>query len=73
MPNAAKVRHITNHPRVSLNPDSDGNGAGIVVVGGDATVDAGRRHADDEQYLTKYGDTRQHGLTEEISAPTPLG
>src|SRR6478735_12271433 len=41
MPNAAKVRHITNHPRVSVNLDSDGNGAGIiVVVGGEATVDA---------------------------------
>jgi PPOX class probable F420-dependent enzyme len=40
MPNAAKVRHIANHPRVSLNLDSDGNGAGIVVVGGEATIDA---------------------------------
>jgi len=34
MSNAAKVRHITNHPRVSLNLDSDGNGGGIIVVGG---------------------------------------
>ena len=40
MPNAAKVRHISNHPRVSLNLDSDGNGGGIIVVGGEATVDA---------------------------------
>ena len=40
MPNAAKVRHIKNHPRVSLNLDSDGNGAGIIVVGGEARVDA---------------------------------
>ncbi len=39
-PNAAKVRHIKAHPRVSLNLDSDGNGAGIIVVGGNATVDA---------------------------------
>ena len=37
MPAAAKVRHIDNHPRVSLNLDSDGNGGGIIVVGGDAT------------------------------------
>ena len=42
MPNAAKVRHITNHPRVSLNLDSDGNGGGIIVVGGEARVDARR-------------------------------
>jgi PPOX class probable F420-dependent enzyme len=39
-PNAAKVRHIKARSRVSLNLDSDGNGAGIIVVGGDATVDA---------------------------------
>ncbi|HEX2286436.1 MAG TPA: pyridoxamine 5'-phosphate oxidase family protein, partial [Mycobacterium sp.] len=39
-PNAAKVRHIRNSPRVSFNLDSDGNGAGIIVVGGNATVDA---------------------------------
>ena len=39
-PNAAKVRHIKAHPRVSLNLDSDGNGAGIIVVGGDTSVDA---------------------------------
>ena len=37
---AAKVRHIQNHPRVSVNLDSDGNGAGIITVGGEATVDA---------------------------------
>ncbi len=39
-PNAAKVRHIKAHPRVSLNLDSDGNGCGIIVVGGKARVDA---------------------------------
>ncbi len=33
-PNAAKVRHISAHPRVSLNLDSDGNGCGIIIVGG---------------------------------------
>ena len=30
-PNAAKVRHIRNHPRVSLNLDSDGAGSGVIV------------------------------------------
>jgi len=56
-PNAAKVRHIRNHPRVSLNLDSDGNGAGIIVVGGEATVDA--ENADpltDERYRAKYAE-----------------
>ena len=43
MPNAAKVRHIKNHPRVSLNLDSDGNGAGIIVVGGEAQGRRGGR------------------------------
>ena len=33
-PNAAKVRHVKAHSRVSLNLDSGGNGSGIVVVGG---------------------------------------
>jgi PPOX class probable F420-dependent enzyme len=55
-PNAAKVRHIKAHPRVSLNLDSDGNGSGIVVVGGEATVDAdGADPLEDEQYQAKYG------------------
>lgn len=69
-PNAAKVRHIRNHPRVSLNLDSDGNGAGIIVVGGEATVDA--EDADplkDEQYRAKYGDlAATFGFTEDFLA-----
>jgi PPOX class probable F420-dependent enzyme len=55
MPNAAKVAHIKAHPRVSLNLDSDGNGGGVVVVGGEARIDA--TDADpttDEQYQGKY-------------------
>ncbi|MFY9921011.1 MAG: hypothetical protein WAL26_21830 [Mycobacterium sp.] len=40
MPSAAnEVRHITNHPRVSLNLDYDGNGAGVIAAGGEATID----------------------------------
>src|SRR5215510_11447652 len=55
MPNAAKVRHIQNHPRVSLNLDSDGNGAGIITVGGPATVDAtGVDCREDGPYWSKY-------------------
>jgi len=34
MPRAAKVGHIKAHSQVSLNLDSDGNGGGIIVVGG---------------------------------------
>jgi PPOX class probable F420-dependent enzyme len=53
--NAAKVRHIRAHPRVSFNLDSEGNGAGIIIVGGVTSVDA--EDADpltDERYLAKY-------------------
>jgi PPOX class probable F420-dependent enzyme len=56
-PNAAKVRHIKAHPRVSLNLDSDGNGSGIIVVGGNAGVDAeGADPLQDERYVAKYGE-----------------
>lgn len=70
MPNAAKVRHIKNHPRVSLNLDSDGNGAGIIVVGGEARVDAvdvdGRA---DGPFWAKYkADAEQFGITEAFAA-----
>ena len=70
MPNAAKVRHIANRPRVSLNLDSDGNGAGIIVLGGEARVDAtdvdGR---EDEPFWAKYkADAERYGLTEDFAA-----
>jgi PPOX class probable F420-dependent enzyme len=66
MPNAAKVRHIGNHPRVSLNLDSDGNGGGIVVVGGEATVDAtGADPRKDGPYWEKYeADAQRFGLAD---------
>ena len=65
-PNAAKVRHIRAHPQVSLNLDSDGNGSGIIVVGGGATVDSENADPrDDEPYWAKYADlAAQAGLTE---------
>lgn len=57
MPQAAKVAHIKAHPEVSLNLDSDGNGGGIVAIGGTATVDATDVNcADDEPYWAKYGE-----------------
>ena len=68
MPNAAKVRHIKAQPRVSLNLDSDGNGAGIIVVGGNARVDAeGIDPLADERYVAKYGEyAASLGFTKEF-------
>jgi PPOX class probable F420-dependent enzyme len=70
MPNAAKVAHINAHPRVSLNLDSNGEGGGVVAVGGEARVDA--VDADpiaDKQYQAKYHDHAvSMGMTEEFLA-----
>nr|WP_090279505.1 TIGR03667 family PPOX class F420-dependent oxidoreductase [Mycolicibacterium komanii]CRL75431.1 PPOX class F420-dependent protein [Mycolicibacterium komanii] len=56
-PSAAKVRHIRAHPRVSLNLDSDGNGGGVIAVGGTATVDAEDANPlQDDRYRDKYGE-----------------
>lgn len=64
MPHAAKVRHVSNHPRVSLNLDSDGNGGGI--IGGEATVDAtGCGPREDGPYWEKYeAAAKQFGLAD---------
>jgi PPOX class probable F420-dependent enzyme len=69
-PGAAKVRHIKAHPRVSLNLDSDGNGSGIIVVGGNATIEAeGANPLDDERYRAKYAEAaKSFGFTEEFIA-----
>lgn len=70
MPNAAKVSHVQSRPRVSLNLDSDGNGAGIIVVGGQARVDATDVDCrEDAAYWAKYqADAEQFGLTDAIAA-----
>ncbi|BBU24036.1 TIGR03667 family PPOX class F420-dependent oxidoreductase [Mycobacterium xenopi] len=70
MPQAAKVAHIKARPQVSLNLDSDGNGGGIIVVGGTAAVDATDVDCrDDGPYWEKYrDDAEQFGLTEAIAA-----
>jgi PPOX class probable F420-dependent enzyme len=69
MPRAAKVAHIKAHPEVSLNLDSDGNGGGIIVVGGTAAVDATDVDCrDDEPYWAKYSeDAAKFGLTEAMA------
>ena len=68
-PTSAKVGHVRRHPQVSLNLDSDGNGGGIVVVGGTAAVDAeGVDCRDDEWYWPKYKATAdQFGLTDSMA------
>jgi PPOX class probable F420-dependent enzyme len=70
MPGAAKVGHVQRHPRVSLNLDSDGNGSGIVVVGGEATIDATDVDCrTDEPYWAKYAEAAaQFGLTEAMAS-----
>lgn len=66
MAGAAKVRHVRRHPQVSLNLDSDGNGSGIIAVGGVARVDAeGVDPRADGPYWAKYGAVAdQFGLAE---------
>jgi PPOX class probable F420-dependent enzyme len=70
MPNAAKVSHIKAHPRVSLNLDSNGNGGGVVAVGGEARVDAvDTDPIADPQYQAKYGEhAASMGMTNEFLA-----
>lgn len=68
-PTSAKVRHIRNHPQVSLNLDSDGHGGGIIVIGGAARIDAeGVDGRDDAPYWAKYeAAATQFGLTEAMA------
>ena len=69
MPDAAKVAHVQRHPRVSLNLDSDGNGGGMVAIGGETTVDATDVDCRvDEPYWAKYGALAdQFGLTDAMA------
>ncbi len=68
MPSAAKVAHIKARPQVSMNLDSDGNGGGIIVVGGTAVVDATDVDCrTDEPYWAKYREeSDQFGLTDSM-------
>ena len=67
-PGAAKVAHIKARPRVSLNLDSNGNGAGVVAVGGEARIDAeGTNPLKDADYVAKYGElAKSFGFSEEF-------
>ncbi|MCW2591284.1 MAG: F420-dependent oxidoreductase [Mycobacterium sp.] len=68
MPGAAKVAHVNRHPQVSLNLDSDGNGGGIVVIGGEATIDAeGADCREDGPYWAKFAElSDRFGLTDSM-------
>ncbi len=70
MPSAAKVAHVKARPQVSLNLDSDGNGGGIIVVGGTAAVDATDVDCrTDEPYWAKYRElSDQFGLTDSMGS-----
>ena len=69
MPDAAKVAHVRRQPLVSLNVDSDGNGGGIVVIGGEASVDAeGVDCREDAPYWAKFRElSDEFGLTESMA------
>jgi PPOX class probable F420-dependent enzyme len=69
VPDAAKIAHIQRHSRVSLNLDSDGDGSGIIVIGGEASVDAtGVDCRTDEPYWAKYGESaHKFGLTKAMA------
>ena len=65
LPGAARVRHLSANPRVSLNFAGDGRGGDIVVLNGTAALRPEDPPADDDpEYLTKYaGHISRIGLT----------
>jgi PPOX class probable F420-dependent enzyme len=69
VPGAAKVAHVQRHPLVSLNLDSDGNGSGVIVIGGVATIDATDVDCrTDEPYWAKYAESAaKFGLSEAMA------
>ncbi len=54
-PDTPKLRNIARNPRVSLNLDGDGQGGDIVILTGEAAIDAAAPRADAvPAYLAKY-------------------
>ncbi len=66
-PGTPKLRNIAARPHVALHLDGNGRGGDIVVVGGDAHVDASAPAADQvPAYVTKYREAMQRiGMTPE--------
>lgn len=55
-PNAAKVRHIAENPKVCLHLDADAFGENIVIVNGEARIAPDHPPADQTAaYVEKYG------------------
>jgi PPOX class probable F420-dependent enzyme len=53
--NTWKLKHLTEHPRVSLNLNSDESGEDVIVLLGQAEILEGAPAADaNEAYLRKY-------------------
>ncbi|MBO0767824.1 MAG: TIGR03667 family PPOX class F420-dependent oxidoreductase [Solirubrobacterales bacterium] len=51
-----RIRNISANPRVTLNFDGDGQGGNIVILSGEARVDAGAPSASENPaYVAKYG------------------
>lgn len=65
LPDAARVRHLSANPRVSLNFAGNGRGGDIVVLNGTAAQRREDPPADeDPEYVTKYaGHISRIGLT----------
>lgn len=54
-PNTPKLRNIERNPKVALNLDGDGRGGDIVVISGEARIDADAPPARDiVAYVEKY-------------------
>lgn len=54
-PDTAKLRHIQRNPHVALNLDGDGLGGDIIVLTGEASLDAAAPPADQvPAYVEKY-------------------
>ncbi len=70
LPDAARIRHLTANPRVSLNFAGDGSGGDIVVLAAQAQPAPDDPRADqDPQYLAKYADHLPRiGLTPQMFA-----
>ena len=55
IPNQAKLKNISRHPRVSLNLDSAKKGDSIVIVTGTATIESNALPLNkNRDYVTKY-------------------
>jgi PPOX class probable F420-dependent enzyme len=69
MPRSQKVPNIRSNPRVSLNLDGDGRGAGIVSIEGEARIDDGAPPA---HQVTGYADKYRQEILDMGAEPEPF-